>query len=74
MAVAKVFEYVMAKEKFDMAILGKQAIDDDYVQTGQILGSRMGIPVATFSSEIVFDEEMANATVLREVDFGMQRT
>ena len=39
-----------------MAILGKQAIDDDYVQTGQILGARMGIPVATFSSEIVFDE------------------
>lgn len=56
-----------------MAIVGKQAIDDDCAQTGQILGARMGIPVATFSSEIVFDEEMSSAAVLREVDFGMQR-
>ena len=34
LAVAKIFEHVMNKEKFDMCILGKQAIDDDYVQTG----------------------------------------
>ena len=61
----------MKKEEFDMAILGKQAIDDDYVQTGQILGSRMNIPVASFSSEIEFDDSMSNATVTREVDFGM---
>lgn len=51
----------MEKEKFDMCILGKQAIDDDYVQTGQILGSRMGIPTAAFSSEIVFSEDMSSA-------------
>lgn len=34
LAVAKVFEHFMNKEQFDLAILGKQAIDDDYVQTG----------------------------------------
>lgn len=73
LAVAKIFEYIMNKEQFDLAILGKQAIDDDYVQTGQILGARMGIPVASFSSEIVFSEDNQAASILREVDFGMQR-
>lgn len=63
----------MEKEKFDMCILGKQAIDDDYVQTGQILGSMMGIPTASFSSEIVFSEDNTSAVVLREVDFGLQK-
>ena len=56
-----------------MCILGKQAIDDDYVQTGQILGSRMGIPTASFSSEVVFSDDMTSAEVLREVDFGLQK-
>lgn len=56
-----------------MCILGKQAIDDDFVQTGQILGSRMGIPTASFSSEIVFSDDGKMATVLREVDFGLQK-
>jgi len=54
-----------------MAVMGKQAIDDDYVQTGQILASIMGIPSATFSSEIEFAEDMASAKVTREVDFGL---
>jgi len=61
----------MNKEKFDMVFMGKQAIDDDYVQTGQILGSRMGIPSATFSSEIAFSDDMKQADILREVDFGL---
>ena len=73
LAVAKVIQHFMDKEKFDMAILGKQAIDDDFVQTGQILGSRMNIPVASFGSEIKFNDDNSRATVLREVDFGLQR-
>jgi electron transfer flavoprotein beta subunit len=73
LAVAKVLEHVMNKEQFDMVFLGKQSIDDDYVQTGQILGSRMGIPTATFSSEINFDDSTSTAEILREVDFGMQK-
>lgn len=56
-----------------MAILGKQAIDDDFVQTGQILGARMNIPTASFSSEIVFSDDTKSAEVTREVDFGLQK-
>jgi electron transfer flavoprotein beta subunit len=63
----------MEKEKFDMCILGKQAIDGDYVQTGQILASRMGISGATFSNEIHFSDDNSIATVVREVDFGLQK-
>lgn len=61
----------MMLHNFNMAVMGKQAIDDDYVQTGQILASIMGIPSATFSSEIEFAEDMASAKVTREVDFGL---
>ena len=55
-----------------MALIGKQAIDDDYVQTGQILASIMDVPSATFSSEIKINDDNTYATVLREVDFGLQ--
>ena len=73
LAVAKVFKHFMEEHKFDMAILGKQSIDDDYVQTGQILSSLMDVPAATFSSEIAFSDDKSKATILREVDFGLQR-
>ena len=56
-----------------MCILGKQAIDDDYVQTGQILASRMDIPAATFCSEIIISDDASEATITREVDFGLQK-
>ena len=61
----------MNLHSFDFAVLGKQAIDADYNQTGQILASIMGIPSATFSSEIEFDADMKSAKVTREVDFGL---
>ena len=54
-----------------MVLLGKQAIDDDYNQTGQILGALMGIPCASFSSKI--DLDATSAEVMREVDFGLQK-
>ena len=73
LAVAKIFRHVMEEEKFDLALLGKQSIDDDYVQTGQILASLMDIPSATFSSGIEFSEDNSSATVTREVDFGLQQ-
>ena len=72
LAVAKIFRHVIEDKQFDMALLGKQAIDDDYVQTGQILASIMNIPSATFSSEIEFADDNSAATVTREVDFGLQ--
>ena len=64
---------MMEQHKFDMCILGKQAIDGDYVQTGQILGALSTIPAATFSSEIEFADDMSSAIVTREVDFGLQK-
>ena len=45
----------MNDKKFDMVLLGKQSIDDDFNQTGQMLGSIMGIPTASFSSKIELD-------------------
>ena len=47
----------MNEHEFDMCILGKQSIDDDYVQTAQILSSKMDVPAITFSSEIKFSED-----------------
>ena len=71
MAVAKVLAHVFKEKGFDLAILGKQSIDDDYNQTGQMLASILGIPSATFSSVIELSEK--EATVTREVDFGLQK-
>ena len=63
----------MNEHQFDLCILGKQAIDDDYVQTSQILASKMNVPAVTFSSEINFSDDKQSAQVLREVDFGLQK-
>ena len=73
LAVAKVFQKIMLEKQFNLCLIGKQAIDDDYVQTGQILASIMDIPSATFSSEIALSEDNSKATVTREVDFGLQQ-
>lgn len=73
LAVAKVFKALIEKEQFNIALLGKQSIDDDYVQTGQILASILGWPSATFSSKIEFNSDKTEATVTREVDFGLQK-
>ena len=54
-----------------MVLLGKQSIDDDYNQTGQILGSLLQIPSATFCSKIDIADSGKEAEVLREVDFGL---
>ena len=71
MAVAKVLAHIFKEKGFDLAILGKQSIDDDYNQTGQMLASILGIPSATFSSVIELSDK--EATVTREVDFGLQK-
>jgi electron transfer flavoprotein beta subunit len=71
--VAKIFAKILNDKKFDLCLLGKQSIDDDFNQTGQILGSILGIPTASFSSKIEFSADMKNATVTREVDFGLQK-
>jgi electron transfer flavoprotein beta subunit len=70
LAVAKVLQAVIATEKPDLVILGKQAIDDDCNQTGQMLAALLKWPQATYASKIVL--ESGSATVTREVDGGME--
>jgi electron transfer flavoprotein beta subunit len=68
LAVAKVLKAVVAKEEPGLVILGKQAIDDDCNQTGQMLAALLDWPIATFASKIVVEDGVA--TVRREVDGG----
>ncbi len=69
LAAAKILKAVAQKEGVDLIITGKQAIDDDANQTGQMLATLLGWPQATFASKL----EIANgeATVTREVDGGL---
>ena len=70
LAVAKILKALSEKESAQIIILGKQAIDDDSNQTGQMLASLMDIPQATFASKVVIADGMA--TVTREVDGGLE--
>jgi electron transfer flavoprotein beta subunit len=70
LAVAKLLKGVIDAEKPGLAILGKQAIDDDSNQTGQMLAALLGWPQATFASRIEIDGDKAKVT--REVDGGLQ--
>ena len=68
--VAKLLKGVVELEKPGLLIVGKQAIDDDCNQTGQMLAALLGWPQATFASKIVLAD--GKATVTREVDGGLQ--
>src|SRR5688572_20338591 len=70
LAVAKLLKAVVDAEQPQLVILGKQAIDDDANQTGQMLAALLGWPQATFASKIVVSGN--KATVTREVDGGLQ--
>ncbi len=70
LAVAKLLAKVVAEESPDMVILGKQAIDDDSNQTGQMLAALLDWPQGTFASEIKIDGSKVSVT--REVDGGLQ--
>lgn len=70
LAVAKLLKAVCEKEQPQLVILGKQAIDDDANQTGQMLAALMGWPQATFASRLVVAE--GKATVTREIDGGLE--
>ena len=70
LAVAKILKALCEKEQAQLVILGKQAIDDDSNQTGQMLASLMDIPQATFASKVVVADGKANVT--REVDGGLE--
>ena len=70
LAVAKLLRAVADKEQPQLIILGKQAIDDDSNQVGQMLASLLGWPQATFASKVVL--EGGTITVTREVDGGLE--
>jgi len=70
LAVAKLLKAVCAKENPQLVILGKQAIDDDSNQTGQMLAALLGWSQATFASKLVVENDKAKVT--REVDGGLE--
>jgi electron transfer flavoprotein beta subunit len=70
LAVAKILKAIVDQEKPGLVILGKQAIDDDSNQTGQMLAALTGWPQGTFASKLVIDG--ADILVTREVDGGLQ--
>ncbi|MBY4728766.1 MULTISPECIES: electron transfer flavoprotein subunit beta/FixA family protein [Burkholderia] len=70
LGVAKVLKALVDKEQPQLMILGKQAIDDDSNQTGQMLAALAGFPQATFASKVVVAD--GRATVAREVDGGAE--
>ncbi|MDQ4136528.1 MAG: electron transfer flavoprotein subunit beta/FixA family protein, partial [Pseudomonadota bacterium] len=70
LAVAKILKAVIGQENPGLVILGKQAIDDDANQTGQMLGALLGWPQGTFASKVEVGEGSVDVT--REVDGGLQ--
>ena len=70
LAVAKILKALCEKEQAQIVILGKQAIDDDSNQTGQMLAALLDIPQATFASKVVIAD--GKASVTREVDGGLE--
>ncbi len=70
LAVAKLLKAVILEEKPEIVIIGKQAIDDDSNQTGQMLSALLGWPQATFASKITIGDGKAEVT--REVDGGLE--
>ena len=69
LAAAKLLKAVVEKEQPKLIVLGKQAIDSDNNQTGQMLAALCGYPQGTFASEVAIDGEKVNVT--REVDGGL---
>ncbi len=74
LAVAKLLKALIDKEAPQLVILGKQAIDDDANQTGQMLAALMGWPQATFASKVELADSGGQmmATVTREIDGGLE--
>ncbi|MCL4130772.1 UNVERIFIED_CONTAM: hypothetical protein GTU68_025758 [Idotea baltica] len=70
LAIAKLLKYVVDQEQAGLVITGKQSIDGDNNQTGQMLSALLGWPQATFASEVELDGSSAKVT--REIDGGLE--
>jgi electron transfer flavoprotein beta subunit len=71
LAVAKLLHHIAQKEQADLILLGKQAIDDDSNQVGQMLAALLGWPQGTFASKLEFSEGAA-VQLTREIDGGLE--
>ncbi len=71
LAISKIISKVAEEEKPSIILMGKQAIDDDSNQTGQMTSALLNWPQATFASKIEIDDQ--NAIVTREIDEGLER-
>ncbi|WP_395091889.1 electron transfer flavoprotein subunit beta/FixA family protein [Armatimonas sp.] len=69
-SAARLLQAVFMREEATLVLMGKQAIDDDYNQTGQMLAALLGVPQATFASQLTL--EPGHAVVVREVDAGRE--
>lgn len=72
LAVARVFAKLVDNEKPDVVVMGKQAIDDDANQAGQMLAALLDWPQATFASKVEFAADQKSVQVTREVDGGLE--
>jgi electron transfer flavoprotein beta subunit len=72
LAVAKLLKALIDREQPQLIILGKQAIDDDCNQTGQMLAALARMPQATFASKVEVDVEAKHLNVTREIDGGLE--
>ena len=70
LGIAKILKKIVEKEKPDMVFLGKQAIDDDCNQTGQMLAAMLNWPQATFSSKVTLKDK--SMEIVREIDEGLE--
>jgi electron transfer flavoprotein beta subunit len=70
LAVAKALRAIVEKDQPDLVIMGKQAIDDDSNQTGQMLAALLGWPQGTFASKVIAND--SSITVTREIDGGLE--
>src|SRR4051794_19380298 len=72
LAVVKILQGVIEAEKPDLVVMGKQAVDGDANQVGQMLAGKLGWPQATFAASIELSGDKASLTVGREVDGGVE--
>lgn len=72
LGVARVLARIVGTENADIVVMGKQAIDADSSQAGQMLAELLGWPQATFASKVEFGADLKSATVTREVDGGLE--
>src|SRR5882724_4846054 len=72
LAVAKLLKAICQKESPRLVLMGKQAIDDDSNQAGQMLAALLGWPQATFASKIEMAGEQKSVQIIREVDGGLE--